>query len=191
MNEIATERVKTGITERILRELLRSPKFKAELKMFLSGIDASSGPGLIRTLFWEDVETFMGMVSSVPSILNLLVQMLNEMAVQLDTFPPEMLNSFIYQVLGGIDGRAMGEMAGHLGGILTKILTTEAGKAATSAIAADVKIGLASASAEGNGFLGVLAQSLGEALAKNPQFVEKVMRPVMDGARATVSQMQS
>ncbi len=191
MNEIANERVKAGIAERLLRELLRSPKFKTELKMIFSGIDPSSGPGLIRTAFWEDVETFMGFVSSVPSILNLAVLMLREMAVQLDSFPPEMLNNFIYQVLGGIDGRAMGEMAAHLGGILTKILTTEAGKATTSAIAADVQAGLASAGTDGDGFLGTLAQSLGEALAKNPQFVERVLRPVTYGVREAVPQMQS
>ncbi len=191
MNEIANERVKAGITERLLRELLRSPKFKAELKMFFNGIDPTSGPGLVRTLFWEDVETFMGMVSSLPRILNLLVQMLGEMAVQLDTFPPEILNSFIYQVLGGIDGEAMGCMAAHLGGVLAKILTAEAGKATTSAIAADVKQGLAAAGMEGGGFLSLLAQSLGEALAQNPQFVQAVLRPVADGARQAVPQMQS
>ncbi len=191
MNEITNERVKTGLTERLLRELLRSPKFKTELKMLFSGIDPSSGPGLIRTIFWEDVETFMGFVSSVPSILNLIVAMLREAAVQLDTFPPEILNSFIYQVLGGIDGRAVGEMAAHLGSLTAKILTTEAGKSTTSAIAADIKLGLASASAEGDGFLGMLARSLGEALAKNPQFVEKVLAPVASGAQEAVPQLQS
>jgi len=191
MNEIATERVKTGLTERILRELLRSPKFKAELKMLFSGIDPSSGPGFIRTLFWEDMETFMALVSSLPSILNLVVQMLQEMAVQLDTFPPEMLNSFIYQVLGTIDGRAMGEMAGKLGGILGKVMATEAAKATTANIAADVKAGLGSVQSDGEGFLAIIAQSLGEALGKNPQFVSEVLGPVIAGAQAAAPQVLS
>jgi hypothetical protein len=183
--------VKTGIAERILRELLRSPKFKTELKMLFSSIDPSSGRELIRTLFWEDVETFMGLVSSLPAILNLLVQMLREMAVQLDTFPPEMLNSFIYQVLGTIDGRAMGEMAGKLGGILGKVMATEAAKATTANIAADVKAGLGSVQSDGEGFLAIIAQSLGEALGKNPQFVSQVLGPVIAGAQAAAPQVLS
>jgi hypothetical protein len=105
MTEMTLE--KQGISERLLRELIKSPKFKASMKLFTSNADPETAKGLAKALLWEDVEFFMGTVSTMPALVNFLVALGHEVAIQLNTFPPPMLIAFMSQLVQGVDFEAM------------------------------------------------------------------------------------
>ena len=107
MEEMVLE--KQGIGERMLRELIGNPKFKTSLRMLLNEIDPAAAAGLVRAVVQEDVETFMGTASALPSLVNYLVQVLHEAAVQFSIFPTPILIAFFMQIVEGIDFKAMEE----------------------------------------------------------------------------------
>jgi len=115
------EMEKKGVSERLLRELLKSPKFKTSLKITINEIDPSTARGLVRTIFWEDVETFMGALSALPKVVNLLVQMAHEVALQIDNFPPAILLGFLSQLVGDIDFKAVEETVEEFRVLLEKL----------------------------------------------------------------------
>jgi hypothetical protein len=119
MEEMVME--KHGVSERLLKELIKSPKFKSDLKLILGGIDPAAAGGLIRTLLWEDVETFMGTVSALPATINYLVQAGRELMVQLNTFPPPILIAFLSQLVDEVDFAAMEETVGEFKVLLEKL----------------------------------------------------------------------
>ena len=100
---------KHGVSERLMRELIKSPKFKASMKILMANADAETAKGLAKALLWEDVEFFMGTVSAMPAIVNFLVALGQEIAVQLNAFPPPMLVAFMSQLVQGVDFEAMRE----------------------------------------------------------------------------------
>jgi len=110
-----------GVSERLLRELLKSPKFKASLKLFTENLDAGTAPGLAKTLLWQDVETFMGTVSVVPALVNYLVALVREITVQLNGFPPPLLIAFMSELAKGIDFEAMQETVVEVKTVLDKL----------------------------------------------------------------------
>lgn len=184
MNE--NEKIEQGLSERILRELLRSPRSKAALKILLSGIDPSSGPGLVRTLFREDPEIFLAVISAAPAIINLLLQVLREMAAQLGSFPPALLRKFTYQILADINGRTLGEAAGGFVTITLNLKGEEDEGAILAGVAEDIRSGYRAArAAQGmaGGSLAPLAEGVGRALRENPDFVNQVLKPIVAGLR--------
>ncbi|OFW56711.1 MAG: hypothetical protein A2V52_01560 [Actinobacteria bacterium RBG_19FT_COMBO_54_7] len=125
MEEMVLEKTavmeKQGVGERLLRELIKSPKFKASLGIFLSELDASTARGMIRTFMWEDVETFMGSVAVLPTVVNYSVQALHELIIQLNNFPPAVLLAFLSQLVDKIDFEVMEEAVGELKLLLEKL----------------------------------------------------------------------
>lgn len=125
MNEKASVQAapvaQAGIAERIMRELIRSPKFKSSLRIIVNGIDPAHAPGMVRALLWEDVETFMGTTSVLPKLVNFMIQALRELAVQLNTFPPEMLLAFLSRLTKEIDFGAAGEAFREFSLLLEKL----------------------------------------------------------------------
>jgi len=119
MEEMVME--KQGVSERLMKELLKSPKFKAELKLFTGNIDPAAAGGLIRTLLWDDVETFLGTTSALPSMINYAVQAMRETVVQLNGFPPPILIAFLSQLVEQVDFKAMEETVGELKVLLDKL----------------------------------------------------------------------
>ena len=119
MEEMVME--KQGVSERLLKELLKSPKFKAELKLLTGNIDPAAAGGLIRTLLWDDVETFLGTTSALPSMINYAVQAMREMVVQLNGFPPPILIAFLTQVVKEVDFKAMEETVGEFRLLLERL----------------------------------------------------------------------
>lgn len=111
----------TGLGERVLRELIRSPKFKSSLRIMVNGIDPSHAPGMVRALLWEDVETFMGTASIMPKIVNFMIQAAKETAVQLNAFPPEILLAFLSRLVGEIDFQALSEATREFRLLLEKL----------------------------------------------------------------------
>ena len=98
-----------GAAERLLRELIRSPKFKASLRVLTANIDPATASGLARTLLWEDAETFMGTVSVLPALINFQTAFARGIAEQLNSFPPDILAAFMLQLVEKVDFAAMEE----------------------------------------------------------------------------------
>lgn len=132
---------KRGLSERVLRELIRSPKFKASLKICAGGIDPATADGLAKALLWEDVETFMGTVSALPALVNFLVALAREVAAQLNAFPPPMLVAFMSQLVGNVDFAAMREAAVEIKAVLEKLAPVlDELKEASSGIRDELKV---------------------------------------------------
>ncbi|MDD3719136.1 MAG: hypothetical protein PHP28_10805 [Actinomycetota bacterium] len=128
---------KQGMGERVLRELLKSPKFKAELRLLASGIDPAGAAGLVRTFLWDDVETFMGTTSAAPAMVNYLVQVARELVAQLNTFPPAILIAFLAQLVKEVDFKAMEETVGELRLLLERLTPVVEGLREASSGVAD------------------------------------------------------
>ena len=119
MTEMTLE--KHGVSERLLRELIKSPKFKASMKIFLANFDPETAKGLANSLMWEDVEFFMGTVSTMPALVNFLVALGREITAQLNTFPPPMLIAFMSQMVQGMDFEAMREAVVEFKAVLDRL----------------------------------------------------------------------
>jgi len=119
MTEMTPE--KHGVSERLLRELIKSPRFKASMKIFLANIDPETAKGLASSLMWEDVEFFMGTVSAMPALVNFLVALGREITAQLNTFPPPMLIAFMSQIVQGMDFKAMREAVVEFKAVLDRL----------------------------------------------------------------------
>ena len=144
MTEMTLE--KNGVSERLLRELVKSPKFKASMKLLTANVDPEAAKGLAKTLMWEDVEFFMGTVSTMPALVNFLVALGHEVAVQLNTFPPPMLIAFMSQMVQGVDFEAMQEAVAEFKTVLDRLApVVEELKEASSPVMEELGV----ASAEG------------------------------------------
>lgn len=104
---------------RILRELLRTPRFKKTIGILVSELDPENAGLLVRTLMWEDPEFFLSLLGAAPDVVNAGVNGLGELVRQLSNFPRGLLASFISIILEGLDaeglGRALGDTRRLLG----------------------------------------------------------------------------
>jgi hypothetical protein len=92
------------LTDRVLKELLKKPGFKDNVRTVLQNIDPDSGRRLVRTLMWQDTEFFLGTLGAVPAIVNAVAQGVDELLVQLnDKFPPQLLHDFIKSIVLSLD----------------------------------------------------------------------------------------
>ncbi|WP_287155089.1 hypothetical protein [Candidatus Solincola tengchongensis] len=114
-------RATEGLGERLLRRLIKSPKFKSSLKILVNAIDEENAPGLVRALMWEDVETFMGAASALPRAVNFAVRAVEEMVAQLNAFPPEMLLAFLSRLAAEVDFEALERTAEEARLLLEKL----------------------------------------------------------------------
>lgn len=194
--------------DRILKELMRTPKFKESLIIILSNIDPPAVRGLVRTLFWEDPGVLLSLFGALPEIINTATQALAEMIAQMGSLPAPLLQDFLRKVLAGIDGAPVGEA---LGGILSLDLGLEDQEGAIKQSLSELREGFNRGyreKVEGevllpwlNGWMARVAaeakekgsptndviQGVTKALKANPDFVEKVMKPVLAPAVKTPS----
>ena len=98
---------------RILRELLRTPRFKASVRIVLRDLDPENAALLVRTLVWEDPEFFLSLVGSTPALMNAAIIGADEVVAQLSTFPPMLLTGFIARMVAELDARALGHSVGQ------------------------------------------------------------------------------
>ena len=119
MEETAVER--RGVSERLLKELLKSPRVKNDLKLLAASIDPEAAGGLVRTLVWDDVEVFMGTVSVLPALVNYAARAARELLVQLNGFPPPMLVAFLSQLAGQVDFTALEGTLAEFNGLLERV----------------------------------------------------------------------
>lgn len=94
---------------RILRELLRTPRFKKSVNVILGELDPENGALLVRTLFREDPGFFLGMLAAAPDLANAVVSALVELTAQLGAFPPGLLTSFAALAIENLDSEGLGK----------------------------------------------------------------------------------
>jgi len=99
---------------RIAKTLLRSPRFKARLKIIVNHIDPDSAPELVRTLLWTDPEVALSLIGVAPRVANAAIGALGELARQLQTLPPALAREVLQEVTAAVNTHALGEAVGRL-----------------------------------------------------------------------------
>lgn len=189
--------------DRILRELIRTPKFKETVIILLRAVDPPAARGLVRTLFWQDPGLLLSLLGTMPAFINVGSEALAEVAKQMNSMPPPLLRDILDRIVSGIDGGAAGEAAGGLVGMALSLdLQGEESRLAKSLASLRQDFGPAYVEAAGQdaltGRLGswmtrtaarardegsatsALIQAASQALQENPDFVEYVLRPLLE-----------
>lgn len=100
-------------TSRVLRELLRTPRFKASVGVLLRELDPENAGLLVRTLMWEDTGFTLSLLGAAPSLANALFFAADEFIGQASNFSPGMLAGFASGMIGQLDGRTLGHAIGR------------------------------------------------------------------------------
>lgn len=109
------------LTDRVLKELLKKPGFKEGVRTVLQNIDPESGRRLVRTMMWQDMEFFLGVLGAVPSIANSLIQCVDELLIQLnEKFSPQLLHDFMKSIVLSLDKETLESIVRN-----GKVLTTQ------------------------------------------------------------------
>lgn len=191
--------------DRIMRELIRTPKFKDTVILLLKSIDPPAARSLVRTLFWQDPGLLMSILASLPALVNVGSEALAEVAVQMNSMPLPLLLDFLNRVVAGIDGVAAGEAAGGLVsmGLSLDLAEKESGlKKSLSALGEDFGrayleaageapltarldswiAGVAEKAQDKDSATYAFIQAAGKAMKKNPDFVQHVLKPLLEPA---------
>ena len=191
--------------DRILRELVRTPKFKEAVIILLKSIDPPAARSLVRTFFWGDPGLLMSIMGSLPEMINVGSEALAEMAAQMNSMPPLLLRDFLNRVFAGIDGAAAGESVGGLVGMamsldlsnkesgLVKSLSglgddfarayaDAAGQGALTSRLEAWLVGFAERAGDKTSSTHAFIQAAGKAIQNNPEFVENVLVPLLGPA---------
>jgi hypothetical protein len=99
-------------SSRILRELLRSPRFKQTMNILLREMDPENVSLLVRTLVHEDPDFFLSLLGATPSLINVGVKGLVDTTREMLNFPPELLEDFLSETAEELDAEQIGEAAG-------------------------------------------------------------------------------
>jgi hypothetical protein len=100
---------------RILRELIKTPRFRQSVGILMSELDPQSARLLVRTLMWEDFSFFLSLAGSSPDVINTWVIALDELMEQMSKMPEPLLTDFASGMVGKLNGEALGSaMAGAL-----------------------------------------------------------------------------
>lgn len=191
-------------TARILRELLRSPKFKATITILLRELDPEATPELVRTIFWEDPLFFLSLVAALPALINACLQGLRETLIQTDNFPQETLIELLAQMVDELDGEALGEI-GQRSILFWQKLSEDENESLRKATAR-LRVEISRARGEGidttdtllswlNNWIHTVSErakdpesetsrfisGVGEVLRKNPDFLTHVLAPITSG----------
>ena len=109
------------LTDRVLKELLKKPGFKEGVRTVLQNIDPEASRKLVRTMMWQDPEFFLGLLGAVPSIVNSLIQCIDELLIQFnEKFSPELLHDFIKSLILSLDKNTLESIVRN-----GKVLATE------------------------------------------------------------------
>jgi len=210
-SEMMTEIQVKGLVDaadRILRELIRTPKFKEGVILILNSIDPPAARRLVRTFFWQDPGLLMSILGSMPTMINAASEALAEAAVQMANMPPLLLQDLLNQVFAGIDGAAAGEAAGRLVDVALSLDLSEkesglakslsrlgddfgraygesAGQAALTGRLGSWMAGVAERAKDKDSATHAFLSAAGEALKDNPDFVDHVLKPLLSPALST------
>ncbi|HEY5531820.1 MAG TPA: hypothetical protein VIK22_07450 [Candidatus Anoxymicrobiaceae bacterium] len=108
-------------TSRILRELLRTPRFKKTVSILLSEIDPENAGLLVKTLVWEDPEFFLSLMGAAPDFVNALINVFLELSRQFSSFPTGLLASYLSMIIDRLDAKSLGKVIGETLGLLGEV----------------------------------------------------------------------
>ena len=92
----------------IIRKILGTPVFKEVLRSHLKGIDTSKTPDMIKTIMWQDVEVFLGILGALPPVINKWVATTGEAGKQISNkFTPQLLKGYMKSLLKDIDTKSL------------------------------------------------------------------------------------
>ncbi len=118
INSIMPDRIpKKGIVDaitRITRELIKKPVFKNTIRSVLNSIDEENAPEMVRTLIWQDPEFVLSLVGALPSLINVIIKALDEIAIQIEKFPPALIQDFARAIVDDIDKETMARALDNL-----------------------------------------------------------------------------
>ncbi len=200
-NQVETKGLVDAL-DRILRQLISTPRFKETVITLLNAVDPPAARRLVRTIFWQDPGLLMSVLGTLPAILNTAFQALAEAAAQMNSMPPPLLRDLLNRVVAGLDGAALGEAAG---GMVKMGLSlglgedesplrrglSELRRDFTSSFAAALgeaslkeRLGVWMAAAaerakDKDSATHAFVQAFGEALKDNPEFVKHVLHPLL------------
>ncbi|MDY6795563.1 MAG: hypothetical protein SWK76_09855 [Actinomycetota bacterium] len=115
-----------GLSERVMREVLRTPALKELILLQLKDIDADAAPGLARTLLWEDPGVSLSLFGALPDAVNWLLEFLLEMGKQFNGLPEPLLRDFLGRLGEGIDQERLKELPAVYGQLLGRLLVDDA-----------------------------------------------------------------
>ncbi len=189
--------------DRILRQLISTPKFKETVITLLNAVDPPAARRLVRTIFWQDPGLLMSVLGTLPDILNTAFQAMAEAAAQMNSMPAPLLNDLLHRIVEGIDGAALGEAVGGLVrmGLLLELSEEESGlRRSLSSLRKDFSSAFSTAVGEDsmaerlsswmaaagkrakdkNSSTYAFVQAFKGALRENPDFVKYVMQPLLE-----------
>ncbi len=108
-------------TSRILRELLRTPRFKKTVSILLSEIDPENAGLLVETLVWEDPEFFLSLMGAAPDVVNALINVVLELSRQFSSFPTGLLASYLSMIIDRLDAKSLGKVIRETLGLLGEV----------------------------------------------------------------------
>lgn len=160
---------------RVMREIIRTPAFLEIIRTNMVALDPDGAREAVRAILWEDPELTLSLASSLPEVVNYLVEAALELGRQLNGFPDPLLDAFLDRLVGGVAREPFFELPAVYGPLA-------------------VKVGL-SRRAAGlfGGAVNALARAINGAAKENPHFVRDLMVAV-DGrevGRAALAVLRS
>jgi len=96
-------------TSRVVRELLRTQRFKKTINILIRELDPENAGLLVRTLIWEDPELFMSVLGAAPELANAVSNAVLELSRQLSNFPMGLLASYLSMMMDNFDAKTLGK----------------------------------------------------------------------------------
>lgn len=154
----------------VIREILVTPVFKEILRGHLRGIDTRKAPEMIKTIMWQDVEVFLGILGALPPVINKLAGNIGEAGKQIgEKFTPQLLKEFVNSLLKDTDLNALKECGTTYKDLARRFL--EYSPEITSGIAD----GLARAIAKGINSFSYMVNSKAQ---QDPEFLDRFMTEI-------------
>ncbi len=105
---------KSGViegTSRVLRELMRTPRFRQTIRILLRELDPENVPALIRSIREEDPEMFLSLLASTPTFANIGIEGAKDILSYITALQPELFYSFVAEMAADLNAERMGETA--------------------------------------------------------------------------------
>ncbi|MDP8257470.1 MAG: hypothetical protein P9M14_17125 [Candidatus Alcyoniella australis] len=110
---------------RVLRELLATPAFREIVLLNVREMQPEEARELVRTALWTDPAFSLSMAAAAPQAVNCLIEALVELAVQLNSFPPQMMNEFGAGLAQQVRTERLTDLAGELRTLIQRTLQND------------------------------------------------------------------
>lgn len=101
--DIELERGIIDAISRVLKELIDTPLVKSILRLTVNDVDPKSASKLLKALVWGDIEFLVNILGFIPSLINTVAEILNDLPGELQHFPPKMIKGLVSQIIGDIE----------------------------------------------------------------------------------------